>query len=150
MKLKMSIPERPGWIFAIPGFDFVALLLALVTLTGVTAKEGLVEVKLSSSSSRGVRGVRLGDENPVVVMLKSSSGKARYFVDQTEVVEADLGEVILDEARARETRAVVIRADREASMEQRQVLLNIIARLKGLRIFDVYRRVAEEEEQPQE
>ena len=24
MKLKMSLPERPGWIFVVPGFDFVA------------------------------------------------------------------------------------------------------------------------------
>ena len=62
MKLKMSIPERPGWIFAIPGFDFVALLLALVLLTGVVSNEGLVEVKLPSSEFRGFR---LGDENPV-------------------------------------------------------------------------------------
>ena len=26
MQLKMSLPERPGWIFVIPGFDFIALL----------------------------------------------------------------------------------------------------------------------------
>jgi biopolymer transport protein ExbD len=147
MKLKMSLPERPGWIFAIPGFDFVALLLALVTLTGVAAREGLVEVKLPTSEYRGVR---LGDENPVVVMLKSSSGKARYFVDQTEVAEADLGEVILEEAMKRETRAVVTRVDRGATMEQRQALINIIARLKGLRIFDVYRRAQDGTEAPLE
>ncbi len=142
MKLTMSLPERPGWIFAIPGFDFLALLLALVTLTGVVAREGLVEVKLPSSEFRGVR---LGDENPVVVMLKSTAGEPRYFVGQIEVPEAQLGEVILKEAAERETRAVVMQVDREASMAERQALINIIARLKGLRIFDGYRRSGESE-----
>lgn len=142
MKLTMSLPERPGWIFAIPGFDFLALLLALVTLTGVVAREGLVEVKLPSSEFRGVR---LGDENPVVVMLKSTAGEPRYFVGQIEVPEAQLGEVILKEAAERETRAVVMQVDREASMAERQTLINIIARLKGLRIFDGYRRSGESE-----
>jgi biopolymer transport protein ExbD len=142
MKLTMSLPERPGWIFAIPGFDFLALLLALVSLTGVVAREGLVEVKLPSSEFRGVR---LGDENPVVVMLKSTAGEPRFFVGQTEVPEAQLGEVILKEAAERETRAVVMQVDREASMAERQALINIIARLKGLRIFDGYRRSGESE-----
>ena len=56
MKLKMSLPERPGWIFVIPGFDFVALLLALVMLTGVVAKESYVEIKLPPSVSRSEAG----------------------------------------------------------------------------------------------
>ena len=70
MQLKMSLPERPGWIFVIPGFDFMALLLALVMFTGVVAKESYVEIKLPPSEFRGVR---LGDENPVVVMLKGTA-----------------------------------------------------------------------------
>lgn len=137
MKLTMSLPERPGWIFVIPGFDFIALLLALVMMTGVVAREGLVEVKLPSSDFRGVR---LGDENPVVVMLKSTARGPRYFVGNAEVAEDDLGEVILKKAEERETRAVVMRIDEEASTAERQALINTIARLPGLRIFDGYRR----------
>jgi biopolymer transport protein ExbD len=145
MKLEMSLPERPGWIFAIPGFDFVALLLALVLLTGVVSNEGLVEVKLPSSEFRGFR---LGDENPVVVMLKSSAAGPRYFVGGRETAESALDQVILEAAEERATRAVIIRVDEDVTMTERQTLINIIARLKGLRIFDGYRRAEKEEPAP--
>src|SRR5210317_596064 len=95
MKLKMSLPERPGWIFVIPGFDFIALLLALVMLTGVVAKESYVEIKLPRSEFRGKR---LGDENPVVVMLKSTTSGPVYYVEGVEVPEGSLGNVVFESA----------------------------------------------------
>jgi len=68
MKLKSSLPEKPGWLFVTPGFDFLLLLLALVTLTGVVAKEGFVEVNLPPSEFRGQR---MGEEEFVVVTVKN-------------------------------------------------------------------------------
>ena len=136
MKLEMSLPERPGWIFVIPGFDFVALLLALVMLTGVVAQESYVEVKLPPSEFRGVR---LGDEKPVVVMLKSTSKGPTYYISGTKVLEEDLATVILEAAEKRGTRNVAIEIDKDASMSERFVLVNILTELK-LKILEGYRR----------
>lgn len=137
MKLEMSLPERPGWIFVIPGFDFVALLLALVMLTGVVAKESFVDVKLPRSEFRGVR---LGDENPVVVTLKSGVQGPVYHVGGEETPAGELGEAILKSTEERQTRAVAIKVDQSASMAERQVLINAITRLRSLRILEGYRR----------
>ncbi|MDB4397677.1 biopolymer transporter ExbD [Akkermansiaceae bacterium] len=137
MQLKMSLPERPGWIFVIPGFDFIALLLALVMFTGVVAKESYVEIKLPPSEFRGVR---LGDENPVVVMLKSTASGPVYYVEGVKVPQASLGGGVLESAEKRGTKAVAIKVDSEATMAERQILINTIAKLNGIRIFEGYRR----------
>ena len=137
MKLKMSLPERPGWIFVIPGFDFIALLLALVMLTGVVAKESYIEIKLPPSPFRGER---LGDENPVVVMLKSTPTGPVYYVEGVKVPQASLGNVVFESLEKRGTKAVAIKVDSEATMGERQVLINTIADLNGIRIFEGYRQ----------
>lgn len=137
MQLKMSLPERPGWIFVIPGFDFIALLLALVMLTGVVAQESYVEIKLARSEFRGER---IGDENPVVVMLKSTASGPIYYVEGVKVLQESLGSVVFDSAEKRGTKAVAIKVDSEATMEERQILINTIARLNGIRIFEGFRR----------
>ena len=137
MQLKMSLPERPGWIFVIPGFDFMALLLALVMFTGVVAKESYVEIKLPPSEFRGVR---LGDENPVVLMLKRTPSGPVYYVEGVKVPQASLEKVVLESAEKRGTKAVAIKVDSEATMAERQILINTIAKLNGIRIFEGYRR----------
>ena len=137
MKLKMSLPERPGWIFVIPGFDFVALLLALVMLTGVVAKESYVEIKLPPSENRGVR---LGDENAVVVMLKSTSKEPVYYVGGMKIGEDELAKAIFDATEKKGTKTVAIKVDRDATMGERQVLIDTIASLKNIRTLEGYRR----------
>jgi biopolymer transport protein ExbD len=145
MQLKMSLPERPGWIFVIPGFDFMALLLALVMFSGVVAKESYVEIKLPPSEFRGVR---LGDENPVVVMLKGTASGSVYYVDGVKVSQASLGGLVLESAEKRGTKAVAIKVDSGVTMAARQVLINTIAKLNGIRIFEGYRRKEEVEKVP--
>jgi biopolymer transport protein ExbD len=145
MKLKMSLPERPGWIFVIPGFDFIALLLALVMFTGVVAKESYVEIKLPPSEFRGVR---LGDEDPVVVMLKGTAAGPVYYVEGVKVPQASLGRLVLESAEKRGTKAVAIKVDSEATMAERQVLINTVAKLNGIRIFEGYRREDRLEKSP--
>ena len=137
MKLKMSLPERPGWIFVIPGFDFIALLLALVMLTGVVARESYVEIKLPLSPFRGAR---LGDETPVVVMLKSTATGPVYYVEGVEVPQDSLGNVVFESAEKRGTKAVAIKVDSKATIAERQVLINTLSILNGFRIFEGYRR----------
>lgn len=136
MKLKMSLPERPGWIFVIPGFDFVALLLALVMLTGVVAKESYVEIKLPPSD---LRGTPLGDQNPVVVMLKSTSAGPIFYVEGVKVAQADLAQVVSESANKRETKSVALKIDSEASVGERQTLINALKNLKSIRLIDTYR-----------
>ena len=145
MKLKMSLPERPGWIFVIPGFDFIALLLALVMLTGVVAKESYVEIKLPRSEFRGKR---LGDENPVVVMLKSTTSGPVYYVEGVEVPEGSLGNVVFESAEKLGTKVVALKVDSGATMAERQVLIDSIGRLNGIRIFEGYERVDDSNKLP--
>ena len=145
MQLKMSLPERPGWIFVIPGFDFMALLLALVMFSGVVAKESYVEIKLPPSEFRGVR---LGDENPVVVMLKGTASGSVDYVEGVKVSQASLGGLVLESAEKRGTKAVAIKVDSGVTMAARQVLINTIAKLNGIRIFEGYRRKEEVEKVP--
>jgi biopolymer transport protein ExbD len=142
MKLKMSLPERPGWIFVIPGFDFLALLLALVMLSGVVAQESYVEIKLPPSEFRGVR---LGDEQPVVVMLKSTSKGPTYYMSGAKIAEEDLSAAVLEVAGKRGTRLVAIEIDKDASMSERFVLVNILTKLK-FKIIEGYRRAEVREE----
>ncbi len=136
MKLEMSLPERPGWIFVIPGFDFVALLLALVMLSGVVAQESYVEIKLPPSEYRGIR---LGDKKPVIIMLKSTSKGPTYYMSGVKVAAEDLETTIQQAAQERETRQVAIEIDRDASMSERFVLINILTKL-DFKILEGYRR----------
>jgi len=98
MKLRMSLPEHPGWIFAVPGFDFVALLLALVMLTGVVAKEGLVEVKLPAT---GFRTERMRDVNPVILTVQSTTEGPSYYVGRRQIGFEELEEESSTEAEER-------------------------------------------------
>lgn len=136
MKLRMSVPERPGWIFVLPGFDFMLLLLALVMLAGAVAQESYVAVKLPPSEFRGVR---LGNENPVVVMLKSTSKGAVYYMSGERVEEEDLEKVIRELADQRGTRRVAIEVDENASVGERFILINILTKL-NMEILEGYRR----------
>ena len=86
------------------------------------------------------RGVRLGDEDPVVVMLKSTARGPIYYVEGMKTGEDELAKVIFEAAEKRETKAVAIKVDREATMSDRQVLINIIAGLNHIRIFEGYRQ----------
>lgn len=127
MKLTMSLPERPGWIFVVPGFDFMALLLALVMLTGVVAREGWVEVKLPPSEFRGTR---MGEENPVIVILKSTADGPAYYIANSRVTREDLADTISEEAVDRGTNVVGIRVDERATTAEEQELINTIAGLE--------------------
>ena len=130
MKLKMSLPERPGWIFVVPGFDFVALLLALVMLTGVVAREGLVEVKLPPSEFRSKR---LGDENPVIVILQKTEEGSVYYVGRDRVAKEALAEAISAAVEELGTRMVAISADERSSVKKQHELINLITGL-GFRV----------------
>jgi len=132
----MSLPERPGWIFVIPGFNLIVLLLALVMLSRSVSSDDYVEVKLPPSEFRGVR---LGNERPVVVMLKSTAAGPLYYIGGNKIAEADLATTVLNEASERGTRQVAIQVDRDASNEERFTLINLLTGL-NFKILEGYRR----------
>jgi len=136
MNLEMSLPERPGWIFVIPGFNLIVLLLALVMLSRSVSSDDYVEVKLPPSEFRGVR---LGNERPVVVMLKSTAAGPLYYIGGTKIAEVDLAATVLSEASERGTRQVAIQVDRDASNEERFTLINLLTGL-NFKILEGYRR----------
>lgn len=142
MKLKMSLPERPGWIFVVPGFDFMALLLALVMLAGVVENEGYVEVKLPPTEFRGLR---MGEENPVIVLLKRTAAGPVYYISNTKIPQAELSATIATEAEKRGTNVVALHIDGRATVAEELALYDLIARteyriLKGIRFSEINRK----------
>lgn len=127
----MSLPERPGWVFVVPGFDFISLLLALVLFTGVVARESFLEVKLPPSEFRGVR---LSDENPVIVVVKEASPGPSFYLSGKRVRWEDLEGKIEAEAESRGTDLVGIRMDREVRVKDQQAVVDLVARL-DLRVY---------------
>jgi len=140
MKLKSSLPEKPGWLFVTPGFDFLLLLLALVTLTGVVAKEGFVEVNLPPSEFRGQR---MGEEEFVVVTVKNGRKGPIYFVGKDRVEERNLKAIILEEATKRETDRVAVRCDRQVKVEVEQRLVDLVRSL-NFRYFRATKSIQDE------
>jgi len=135
MKLEPSLPEKPGWIFVTPGFDFVLLLLALVMLTGVVARESLVEVELPSSEFRGLR---MGDENFVVITVRSGQRGPIYYVAKERTEAVDLESVIAAEAKELNTKKVSVQCDQQVELGVEQSLIDLVSRL-DLRYFRVIR-----------
>ncbi len=136
MKLEMSVPERPGWIFVLPGFDFLLLLLALVMLAGAVTQESYVAIKLPPSEFSGVR---LGDDKPVIVMLQSTSKGPAYYIGGVKISAEDLEGAVQTAVTERGTQRVAIEIDQDASMNERSILINLLTKLK-LEILEGYRR----------
>lgn len=126
MKLNLTVPERPGMMYFLPGFDFIALILALVMLTGVVAKESYVDISLPESEFRG-KG--FGDEQPVVVGIRYSGKGPTYYVSREPVDEADLEAAIIENASTLSTRLVVLRIDRNAPLWVEQKMKDLCDRL---------------------
>ncbi len=139
MKLESSLPEKPGWIFVTPGFDFVMLLLALVMLTGVVARESLVEVKLPPSEFRGLR---IGEENLVVVTVKQGRRRPVYYVGKERIEQGLLEVVIAGAAKDKKADKVVVYCDQKMDLRVEQEIYDLVTGL-GLRYFRAVRQVEE-------
>lgn len=129
MKLNLTVPERPGMIYFIPGFDFLALMLALVMLTGLTARESFVDINLPRSEFRGTG---LGGVQPVIVEVRyrsNGSSGASYYIGRTLVEEDQLAETILKNAEELSTRIVLLRIDQAAPLWIKFKLTDLCTRL---------------------
>ncbi len=133
MKLESTLPERPGLIFVTPGFDFVLLLLALVMLTGVVARESLVEVQLPPSEFRGVR---IAEEKLVLVTVRQGRDEPVFYVGKEKVGRDQLEVAIQQAVDSKSTSNVTVQCDERISLGVEQELTDLVTRL-GLRYFRV-------------
>lgn len=126
MKLNLTVPERPGLIFFIPGFDFIALVLALVMLTGVAARESYVDISLPRSEFRGSG---FGREQPVIIEVRYGAKGPSFYIGRELIAETELEETILKSADERATRIVLLRIDQSAPLWVELKLVDICRRL---------------------
>ena len=73
-------------------------------------------------------------------MHKGTASGPVYYVEGVKVAQTSLGGLVMESAEKRGTKAVAIKVDSEATMAERQILINTIAKLNGIRIFEGYRR----------
>jgi biopolymer transport protein ExbD len=126
MQLSLTVPERPGLIYFMPFFDFIVLIFALVLLSGVSDRESYVDISPPVSEFRGQG---LGDEKPVVVVVRHGGKGTRYYVSKQPVEEGNLEEAIIESAEARATRLVVLRIDETAPLSVEQQLVDLCRHL---------------------
>lgn len=126
MKLNLTVPEKPGMIYFIPGFDFLALVLALVMLTGVTARESFVDIALPRSEFRGTG---LGGEQPVIIEVRYGGSGASYYIDRNLVPEDQLEDTLLKNTEELSTRFVLLRIDQAAPLWIKFRLTDLCTRL---------------------
>lgn len=113
MKLNLTVPERPGMIYFIPGFDFLALVLALVMFTGVTARESFIDIDLPRSEFRGSG---IGDASPVILEVRKNGSTINYYLGRKLTPAKDLEEALLINTEERDTRVVILRIDQSAPL----------------------------------
>ncbi|MGE9267501.1 MAG: ExbD/TolR family protein [Verrucomicrobiales bacterium] len=131
MKLALSLPERPFFLFFSPGLDLLGLLLALVTLAGVAAREGAVEIELPRSS---LAHAYPGDDRAVVAMVGRRGGDLVYYVDRVEVAGQDFESRLRELAEERETGLVVLKLDASLRVNEQQRVIDHVGR-SGLRCY---------------
>jgi len=82
--------------------------------------ETAIEVNLPPSEFRGVR---VADENPVILTVKRGREGTVYYVGKERVIEERLSSAVREAANQRGTEVVVIRRDErvEVGVEQRVI-----------------------------
>ncbi len=140
MNLKLSLPEKTGWVFVAPGFDFLALLGVLVFLSGQLSGERYEEVDLRGKAVDGEVGLSERDKRPVVVLVKRAVGGVVYFVDGERVMKNErMVEVVgrcLDEKKSG---AVAFHLGERVLARDREEFLKMLKGLSGVRVFEAYR-----------
>ncbi|MFC4994173.1 ExbD/TolR family protein [Rubritalea tangerina] len=111
MKLEMSLPEKPGFLHALPLIDLLALVMLFPLLTSSLAPQAGAEVELPETDFRLQR-----VSNPIVVSIVGGI-EPQFWVGKERVEREDL----LAEVRERAgewgeggTPAVLLKIDKSA------------------------------------
>jgi biopolymer transport protein ExbD len=130
MKLESTLPERPGFLFVVPAFNLLALLIVFLLLGPSFLSQYGVAVELPISRYQMERP---GDA--IVITVKGIDPPG-YWVDREPVSLGALSER-LDARRGDESTpatSVLLRVDREVPVEIQQSVAEI-ALQKGFRVW---------------
>ncbi len=128
MKLTMTLPERPGFLHAVPLFNLFALLLLFFLLGPSFVSQSGVAVELPIS--------RFQMEQPgnATVITVTAGDPPGLWLEREEVTESQLEER-LDARRNNDTSTSVhLQVEREVPVEMQRRIAEI-ALHKGFRVF---------------
>lgn len=126
MKLRMTLPSRPGFLHVLPGIDIVALILVFPLLGPSLVHQTGIEVKVHESPWRLAQ-----MENPVVVTIGTGS-PTPVWVNKKQVelkdLEAEIQRLRSEEGGEAITTAVV-RTDVEVPTGVEKGVINRIIKM---------------------
>lgn len=135
MKLRLTVPSRPGWIYLSPGFDYLLTLLAIVLCGGVLTQERVVEVRRSTS----LEGKSWLDPQQFIRLSVSPSRMGwEYSLMGKPVKAASVDDELQKALMASESKKVAIRFDPACPVSLEQDLMEIVRRHDGqyFRVID--------------
>lgn len=130
MKLESTLPERPGFLFVVPAFNLLALLIVFLLLGPFFLSQYGVAVELPISRYQMERP---GD---AMVITVTKGDPPSYWLEREEVSLGALSER-LDARRGSESTpstSVLLRVDRGVPVEAQQAVAEI-ALQKGFRVW---------------
>ncbi len=129
MKLESTLPERPGFLFVVPAFNLLALLIAFLLLRESFAGQHGVSLELPVSRYQMERQT----DASVVSITSNPPG---YWLEREELTLSQLSER-LDARRGSDSAPasnVLLRVDRGVPVETQQAVAEI-ALQKGFRVW---------------
>ncbi len=130
MKLEMTLPSRPGLMYALPGVDILALILILPLLGSSFRSNTGIEITLAESMHR----IAPLDRS-VQVSIKGVV-KPRIWVNKREVKEEDLLEAIANATSSKKKPAIALQVDKRVPSGYKQRIQEMLL-LKHYLVFDM-------------
>jgi biopolymer transport protein ExbD len=130
MKLEMSLPERPGFLHAVPIVNLFALMQLFFLLGPSLILQSGVAVELPPSRFQMER-----FENSIVVTLRGGDGEAVIYLGREEVTLDGLAERLekLRETAAQRTSLVLLKTDQSTAVGAEREVTELVLR-KGFRL----------------
>lgn len=131
MKLESTLPERPGFLFVVPAFNLLALLIVFLLLGPqfINQYGKAVELPISRYQME-----RPGDAMVITVTEGDPPG---YWVDREEISSLGALSERLDARRGSEfapSASVLLRVDRRVPVAEQQAVAEV-ALQKGFRVW---------------
>jgi biopolymer transport protein ExbD len=130
MKLESTLPERPGFLFVVPAFNLLALLIAFILLREAFATQHGVSLELPVSRYQMER------QTDASVVSITAGDPPGYWMEREQLTLGQLSER-LDSRRGSDfapASNVLLRVDREVPVEIQQNVAEI-ALQKGFRVW---------------
>lgn len=141
MKLELSLPERPGFLHALPIVNLFALMQLFFLLGPSLILQSGVAVELPPSRFQMER-----FQDSIVVTLGRGDGEAVIYLGREEVTLNGLSERLekLRETAAQRTSLVLLKTDQSTAVRTEREVTELVLR-KGFRLALVGKTVLESE-----